>query len=81
MRTAQELVDRMKNAMKHAAPAEPMDRSAELFPGMKYRNERGRMVTVLRASNLKVRYRYEGYAKECETSRREFDLKFKKVGL
>lgn len=81
MRSAQELVDRMKNAMKHVTPAEPVDRSAELFPGAKCRNERGRMVTVLRVSQLKVRYRYEGYAEECETGRREFDLKFKKVEL
>lgn len=33
---AQELVDRMKNAMKHKVPAETVDRSAELIPGMKY---------------------------------------------
>lgn len=30
---AQELVDRMKNAMKHKIPAETVDRSAELIPG------------------------------------------------
>ena len=81
MRTAQELVNRMKSAMQCSVPAEPDAHRAELVPGAKYRNERGRMVTVLRASQLRVRYRYEGYAKECETSRREFDLKFKKVEL
>lgn len=58
---AQELVDRMKKAMKHRVPAETVDRSAELIPGMKYRNERGRMVTVMRVSHLRVMYRYEGY--------------------
>ena len=69
----------MKNAMKHRVPAETVDRSAELIPVMKYRNERGRMVTVMRVSHLRVMYRYEGYQDICETSRREFDLKFTEV--
>lgn len=47
---ALELVNRMKKAMKHRVPAETVDRSAELIPGTKYRNERGRMVTVMRVS-------------------------------
>lgn len=79
MRNAQELVERMKNAMKHRLPAKPADCSDELIPGVKYRNERGRMVTVTRVSRLRVMYRYEGYKEICETSRREFDLKFRKV--
>lgn len=78
---AQELLDRMKKAMKHRVPAETVDRSAELIPGMKYRNERGRMVTVTRVSKYRVMYRYEGYRDVCETGRRMFDLKFKKVAL
>ncbi|AUZ69058.1 DUF4222 domain-containing protein [Citrobacter freundii] len=76
---AQELVDRMKNAMKHKVPAETVDRSAELIPGMKYRNERGGMVTVLRSSQYRVVYQREGYSGICEMSRYQFDLKFKKV--
>ena len=76
---AQELVDRMKNAMKHKEPAETVDRSAELIPGMKYRNERGGMVTVLRSSQYRVVYQREGYSGICEMSRYQFDLKFKKV--
>lgn len=76
---AQELVDRMKNAMKHKIPAETVDRSAELIPGMKYRNERGGMVTVLRSSQFRVVYQREGYSGICEMSRYQFDLKFKKV--
>ncbi|KAA1272877.1 DUF4222 domain-containing protein [Citrobacter pasteurii] len=76
---AQELVDRMKNAMKHKVPAETVDRSAELIPGVKYRNERGRMVTVLRSSQYRVVYQREGYSGICEMSRYQFDLKFKKV--
>ena len=76
---AQELVDRMKNAMKHKVPAETVDRSAELIPGMKYRNERGGMVTVLRSFQYRVVYQREGYSGICEMSRYQFDLKFKKV--
>lgn len=79
MRNAQELVDRMKNAMKHAAPAEPMDRSAELIPGTRYRAERGRMVTVIRCSQHRVVYQREGYSGVSEMSRYQFDLKFKRV--
>lgn len=81
MRTAQELVDRMKNAMNQKAPAEPVERSAEIIPGKKYRNERGRMVTVTRVSRLRVMYYYEGYRNICETSRREFEIKFREVQL
>ncbi|QMB06621.1 DUF4222 domain-containing protein [Citrobacter freundii] len=73
------LIDRMKNAMKHNAPTELSDRTGELIPGMKYRNERGRMVTIIRVSHLRVMYRYEGYRDICERSRRAFELKFRKV--
>lgn len=79
MRTAQELVDRMKNAMKNEAPAKPMDRSDELFPGARCRGERGGLVTVLRISQYRVVYLREGYSGECELSRYQFDLKFTKV--
>lgn len=79
MRNAQELVERMKNAMKYAAPAEPMDRSAELIPGTRYCGERGGMVTVLRSSQYRVVYQREGYSGVCEMSRYQFDLKFRKV--
>lgn len=76
---AQELVDRMKNAMKHKVPAETVDRSAELIPGTRYRGERGGMLTVLRSSQYRVVYQREGYSGVCELSRYQFDLKFKKV--
>lgn len=79
MRTAKELVERMKNAMKHAAPAEPMDRRAELIPGTRYRDERGRMVLVISASQLRVKYYREGFSDVYEMGRYQFDLKFKKV--
>lgn len=46
---------------------------------MKYRNERGGMVTVLRSSQYRVVYQREGYSGICEMSRYQFDLKFKKV--
>ncbi|MCS2154739.1 DUF4222 domain-containing protein [Scandinavium goeteborgense] len=37
------------------------------------------MVTVLRASQLRVRFLREGYSDECEIGRREFVMKFRKV--
>jgi hypothetical protein len=64
MRTSQELAsalaERMKNAMKNRPAQEPVDRRGEIIPGKRYRDERGRMVTVLRASQLRVSYRREG---------------------
>jgi hypothetical protein len=55
MRTSQELAsaltERMKNAMKNGPAQEPVDRRGEIIPGKRYRDERGRMVTVLRASS------------------------------
>lgn len=83
MRTSQELAsaltERMKNAMKDR-PAEPSaDRRREITPGKRYRDERGRMVTVLRASQLRVSYRREGYTGVSEIGRREFEIKFAEV--
>ncbi|WP_239509304.1 DUF4222 domain-containing protein [Citrobacter sp. CRE-46] len=57
--------------MKHKVLAETVERSDELIPGMKYRNERGRMVTVMRVSHLRVMYRYEGYQDVNSTSTRK----------
>lgn len=86
MRTSQDLASafmaRLKNAMALKAPQDPVGpvvRSAELIPGKKYRNARGRMVTVQRVSQLRVSYRYEGYHEICETSRKEFERKFSEV--
>ncbi|MDI3359743.1 DUF4222 domain-containing protein [Lelliottia sp. V89_10] len=82
MRTSQELNDlisRMRNAMKNAAPDAPADRRVEMIPGMRYRGERGGMVTVIRCSQYRVVYQREGYSGVCEMSRREFDRKFTEV--
>nr|WP_159465894.1 DUF4222 domain-containing protein [Scandinavium goeteborgense] len=79
MCNAQELVNRMKHAMQYSSPATQADRTVELLPGGKYRDERGRMVTVLRVSHLRVRFLHEGYPGECEIGRREFVMKFRKV--
>ncbi|MDK9356753.1 DUF4222 domain-containing protein [Lelliottia sp. V106_16] len=43
---------------------------------MRYRGERGGMVTVIRCSQYRVVYQREGYSGVCEMSRREFDRKF-----
>ncbi|WP_343529283.1 DUF4222 domain-containing protein [Yokenella regensburgei] len=83
MRTSQELAhaltERMKNAARNAAPPAPVDRHNEIFPGKRYRDERGRMVTVQRVSQLRVTYTREGYRGVSEVGRREFDLKFTEV--
>ncbi|MFZ4171344.1 DUF4222 domain-containing protein [Enterobacter ludwigii] len=83
MRTSQEianaLTERLKNAAKNAPPVAPVDRSAEIFPGKRYRDKRGRMVTVLRVSLLAVEYSREGYRGESKVGRREFELKFTEV--
>ncbi|HII3136063.1 TPA: DUF4222 domain-containing protein [Enterobacter asburiae] len=83
MRTSQELAsalaERMKNAMNNRPDQEPVDRRGEIIPGKQYRDERGRMVTVLRASQLRVSYRREGYTGVSETGRREFEMKFTEV--
>jgi hypothetical protein len=83
MRTSQELAsalaERMKNAMKNRPAQEQVDRRGEIIPGKQYRDERGRMVTVLRASQLRVSYRREGSTGVSETGRREFILKFTEV--
>jgi len=83
MRTSQELAnalaERMKNAMKDVAPDAPADRRGEIIPGKRYRNARGRMVTVLRVSQLRVMYRREGYREPSELGRRAFELEFTEV--
>lgn len=80
MRTAQELMERWKNAVKHVAPAQPADNGKEeVIPGTRYRDERGRMVLVISASQLRVKYYQEGFSDEREIGRYHFDLKFKKV--
>ncbi|MHA1067146.1 DUF4222 domain-containing protein [Enterobacter ludwigii] len=56
-----------------------MNRSAEIFPGKWYRDERGRMVTVQRTSRLRVMYTREGYRGVSEVGRREVELKFTEV--
>lgn len=85
MRTSQELAsamaERMKNAMKNEPAQESVDRRGEIIPGKRYRDERGRMVTVLRASQLRVSYHREGYAGDSETGCREFEIKFTEVKL
>lgn len=83
MRTNQELanalLERMKNAMNNAAPEAPAERRVEMIPGMRYRAERGRMVTVIRCSLYRVVYQREGYSGVSEISRREFERKFTEV--
>lgn len=77
--SASDLISRMKNAMANAAPGAPAEQRTDMIPGMRYRAERGRIVTVLRCSQYRVVYQREGYSGESEMSRREFDRKFTEV--
>ncbi|HEO9044198.1 TPA: DUF4222 domain-containing protein [Enterobacter kobei] len=83
MRTSQELandlISRMKNAMQNAEPDAPAVKRNDMIPGMRYRANRGRIVTVLRCSQYRVVYQREGYSGVSEMSRREFDRKFTEV--
>jgi len=83
MRNAQELrselMNRLKKAAENRAPVEPTDRTTEVIPGTRYRDERGRMVLVISASQLRVKYYREGFSDVYEMGRYQFDLKFKKV--
>lgn len=76
-----DLISRMKNAMGNAAPGAPTEQGREMIPGMRYRNERGRIVTVLHSSPYRVAYQREGYSGISEMSRYQFKRKFTEVKL
>lgn len=83
MRTSQEhanaLIERLKIAAKNAPTPEPVDRSVELFPGKRYRDGYGRMVTILRVSQLAVEYSREGYRGVGSMEPKKFKSKFTEV--
>ena len=69
---SQELLERWKKAqagkpsVTEPAPASPVR------PGTKYRDPRGRMVTVISATQYRVTFRREDYQKICELSSSAF---------
>ena len=77
MRTAQELIERWKKAQAGRLPT-PVSAAYKL-PGTKYRDERGRMVTLINRTQSRVTYRREGYQEICELSSSAFDRKFTEV--
>ena len=77
--SSSDLISRMKNAMVNVVPGAPVEQRTDMIPGMRYRAERGRIVTVLRCSQYRVVYQRDGYSGESELSRREFDRKFTEV--
>lgn len=83
MRTSQEhanaLMERLKNAAKNAPAVTPVERSTELFPGKRYRDGYGRMVTILRVSQRAVEYSREGYCGESTMEPKKFKSKFTEV--
>lgn len=74
-----DLISRMKNAMGNAAQGAPAEQGTGMIPGMRYRNERGRIVTVLRCLPHRVVYQREGYSGVSEMSRYQFERKFTEV--
>ncbi|MDY3570245.1 DUF4222 domain-containing protein [Enterobacter hormaechei] len=78
MRTSQELVERWKAAVAGRPPAAEQEHVP--VSGKRYRDERGRMVTVVRDSRSRVVFHREGYRGTCELSRREFERKFTEAG-
>lgn len=83
MRTSQEqkdaLMERLKNAAKNAPATTPVERSTELFPGKRYRDGYGRIVTILRVSPLAVEYSREGYRGVSTMEPGKFKSKFTEV--
>lgn len=77
--SASDLISRMKSAMSNTVPKAAAEQRTDMIPGMRYRAERGRIVTVLRCSQYRVVYQREGYSGESEMSRREFERKFTEV--
>ncbi|SHI10060.1 protein of unknown function [Pantoea sesami] len=76
--SAEALLNRLKNACQNARQVD-VAKQVHIHPGDHYRDERGRMVKVLRVSQLAVEYSREGYRGVSSVGRREFDLKFRKV--
>ncbi|QHA85726.1 DUF4222 domain-containing protein [Serratia rhizosphaerae] len=81
MCSSQELMERWKNAVAGRVPAAVPGRGFVSISGMRYRDDRGRLVTVVRDSRLRVVFRREGYGGTCEIGRREFERKFTVVGV
>ncbi|QIU89344.1 DUF4222 domain-containing protein [Yokenella regensburgei] len=79
MRTNQELLNRWKSVLQRNLSDVPAERAAEVRPGKKYRDDRGRMVTLINRNPVRVTYSREGYHETCEMSCREFDRKFSEV--
>jgi hypothetical protein len=81
MRSNQEIIERARQVLQRntkKSSIEPVEQRDEIIPGTWYRDERGRMVQVISASPIAVKFYREGFSDEYQTSRREF-LKFRKV--
>lgn len=83
MLTSQEhrdaLMERLKNAAKNAPVQRQEEGRAVLFPGKRYRDRYGCMVTILRVSPLAVEYSREGYRGVSTMEPNKFKSKFTEV--
>lgn len=75
----QELLNRMKNVLQRDTANPPADRGAEIRPGQKFRDVRGREVTLLSRTPVRVSFLRPGYPDVCELSCKEFERKFREV--
>ncbi|WP_234262289.1 DUF4222 domain-containing protein [Klebsiella aerogenes] len=75
---SQELLERWKKAQAGKPPVTESVPAAYIRPGTKYRDPRGRMVTVIIATQTRVTFRREGYQEICELSSSAFE-KFTEV--
>lgn len=75
----QELLNRMKNALQRNAANTPADRGAEIRPGQKFHDVRGRVVTLVSRTHARVTFFRHGYSGVCELSCKEFERKFREV--
>lgn len=76
---SQELLERWKKALAGKPPVTEPVPVACIRRGTKYRDPRGRMVTVISATQTRVAFRREGYKDICELSSSAFDRKFTEV--
>lgn len=75
----QELLNRMKNALQRNAAKAPAVRGAEIRPGQKFRDVRGREITLVSGTHARVTFLRQGYSDVCELSCKEFERKFREV--
>ncbi|ULH09621.1 DUF4222 domain-containing protein [Serratia marcescens] len=83
MRTLQEqLQERMRAVLQRNATAASQSAGPRIpMIGERYRDERGRMITVTASSFLEVTFKRDEYPEPCVVPLWQFDKQFKRVGV